>query len=951
MTLNCRSLRNKTASLKVLLEDHQVDVAALQETWLNRGDNSIYHEVFEYGYKVYKLERAERRGGGLAILVNARSCSKSSAIYNYKYKSFDNIVCSVSIANLIFKIVNIYRTPSESKAEFLKQFESFLELLTEKSNPNIRLLFLGDYNINLLGKSNEASDFLSLLTKYDLTQLVIEPTRESTLLDLVIANIFSANDFHPISNKLSTFPSDHKPQLVSYNVKNKKSMSNDLVRLNVQRFGKLEQTNFRTAIKHSPLSNLNEVKSLSTNECINLYNNSLKDILNYLCPKTTKVHRANKSKIWFNNELNELKLKKRRAERAYNKNPKSTLKLNIYKRIRNDYTKALKERRVQFYEEKLNKFHFDPKNLHKALNELTGNLKQQVIPISDSEKNISNKMAIFYKNKVQKIHNEINLNTTNINENKVYSQTVNSHTIKSYEFSTFKEITLADLEKIISSTKKKYCILDPGPTSLLFKSSDLLNPIILKIVNDSISNSAFPDYLKQAIITPVIKNQAADIEQFNNYRPVSSISFLSKILEKVMHQQLNNYLNSHKLYPFNQSSYRRNYSCETALLRMTEDIKIILSKKRNVFLILLDSSAAFDTVSHKILLEKLNKEFNIHGNALNMIKSYFKNRQFLVKINDSVGSPHKLEHGVPQGSLLGPLFYVMYTKKIEEIVCKHNLRIHSYADDIQIYAEFDDENKIEVENQIKNCLKEIQCWMRMNYLKLNEEKTMIKIFKHKQSITEDVTSLGEICHGAVKILGAQFSNIFKFNEFVSQKTKICNYHLRNLYNIKNSLNTKTRILLVTNLILTTIDYCNILLLGATSKDLRPLKLMINKTVRFIYDLKFRTHVSPFLKKAHFLPISKRITFKACLLGFKILNNQAPEYFLNDFPKFVPLAYSLRPDSGRDSFMFSESLQENLSNNLFSKIKREWNMLPFEIRSLSNISSFKKRLKSFLLLQM
>ena len=128
-------------------------------------------------------------------------------------------------------------------------------------------------------------------------------------------------------------------------------------------------------------------------------------------------------------------------------------------------------------------------------------------------------------------------------------------------------------------------------------------------------------------------------------------------------------------------------------------------------------------------------------------------------------------------------------------------------------------------------------------------------------------------------------------------------------------------------------------------------LVINKTVRFIYDLKFRTHVSPFLKKAHFLPISKRITFKACLLGFKILNNQAPEYFLNDFPKFVPLAYSLRPDSGRDSFMFSESLQENLSNNLFSKIKREWNMLPFEIRSLSNISSFKKRLKSFLLLQM
>ena len=228
---------------------------------------------------------------------------------------------------------------------------------------------------------------------------------------------------------------------------------------------------------------------------------------------------------------------------------------------------------------------------------------------------------------------------------------------------------------------------------------------------------------------------------------------------------------------------------------------------------------------------------------------------------------------------------------------------------------------------------------------------MIKIFKHKESITENVTSLGEICHGSVKILGAHFSSIFKFDDFISQKTKICNFHLRNFYNVRKSLTTETRILLVTNFILTTIDYCNILLISAKAKDLRPLKLIINKAVRFIYDLQFRKHVSPFLKKAHFLPIKQRVRFKACLFGYKIFYNEAPDYLTKDFTKFVSTSNAfLRVGPGRDNYMFSVNVKDGISNNIISQIKLEWNMLPLEIRSLSNIDRFRKKLKSFLLLQ-
>ena len=165
---------------------------------------------------------------------------------------------------------------------------------------------------------------------------------------------------------------------------------------------------------------------------------------------------------------------------------------------------------------------------------------------------------------------------------------------------------------------------------------------------------------------------------------------------------------------------------------------------------------------------------------------------------------------------------------------------------------------------------------------------------------------------------------------------------------KKSLDFSTRVLLVTSLILSNIDYCNIVLLTATDKDLRPIKLVMNKAIRFIFNLKYRTHVTPYYKQVHFLPIKCRIKYKACLIGFKIFNNISPQYLRDDFEIFTVRQHmQSRRGVGRDNFMFCLNHDDTKSHQLTHCIKKEWNALPLDLRTCPSLPLFKAKLKTFI----
>ena len=247
--------------------------------------------------------------------------------------------------------------------------------------------------------------------------------------------------------------------------------------------------------------------------------------------------------------------------------------------------------------------------------------------------------------------------------------------------SSFEPVSEGDVLKILKSSTTKSCDLDPIATTLVKECADILVTPITNIINYSLTEGSFPNCFKTAYVTPLLKKPNLDRNLLKNYRPVSNLSFISKLIEKVVAKQLNNYIDSEGLSNVNQSTYRRLHSTESALLKIQNDIAPSMDSGKAVALTLLDLSAAFDTINHDILFNSLRDWFGVDGTVLRWIKSYLSNRKQKVKLGNSFSDAFSLPYGVPQGSVLGPLLFTLYTTPLRNIISNFNVTHHLYADD------------------------------------------------------------------------------------------------------------------------------------------------------------------------------------------------------------------------------------------------------------------------------
>ena len=438
----------------------------------------------------------------------------------------------------------------------------------------------------------------------------------------------------------------------------------------------------------------------------------------------------------------------------------------------------------------------------------------------------------------------------------------------------FEPVSMQCVKNTILQSSQKTCSLDPLPTSLIVECLEQLLPAVTAVINQSLHTGVFPSVFKEAIVKPLLKKTSLDPNSLKNYRPISNLSFLSKVTEKIVLSQLSAYLNANNLFPTIQSAY----STEIALLNMMSDILHALDYGDVTVVTLLDLSAAFATIDHNILCQRLEHLYGISGTPLNWFRSYLSNRTQTVTINNKLSQPTLLSFGVPQGSVLGPILFILYTKPLTTLIRRHSISNHSFADDTQLHDSCRPDQIDTSVQGMQDCISDVKTWMTSNKLMLNDDKTeCLLIVSNRTSLPNPHPTSIHIGDTDIlfslqaKNLGVTLTNNLSMQKHVTNICRSAYIEIRRISNIRHYLTIDATNTVLCAFVLSKPDYCNSLLSGSPKHLLDKLQRVQNSAARLVFKALKDEHIKPLLQKLHWLPVVSRIQYKVCatILSLKV----------------------------------------------------------------------------------
>ena len=924
---NARSMFPKLEEIDRIMDLGRPDFLGINETWLN---TSIPNDLIAFdNYNFYRADRtaaSNKRGGG-GIILYYRSDLKVIQLTEFTMCTPDIECIWAQLLLKNTKRINIgliYRPPSGNIPNFIQVIEDICH--TMRSQYNCEINFGGDININLFKRDANIKRYRDCLKRMGLKQLITDATHApDTNFTLGLLDHFVTSD-HELYGKTGVIAHGASDHFLIFNTRKKEKVKHEKDEYTGRAYSKMDTPKF---IHEVVSMDWTEVYTTNDSELAwGLFKVKFIELLDKHAPYKTFMSRMDRQP-WVTTEFlegaNERDNKSKTSSDSGNPIDKAD-----YRRTRNRVTSLKRELKRLYFQTSIQESKGDSSKLWKAL--------KKFLKTSKSGNRIN---SINGKTATRDIVNEINNYFIEIGP-KLASNIPPSNLEMDLTINTdinqlvLKEVTVEQVEKELANIPDSKATGDDGIPIRFIKMTKLITAkIICHIINLTIRTNKIPLDWKSATITPLFKD--GDKDEPANYRPISILPAISKILERLIHSQLYDHIDTNGLLSDAQFGFRKGHSTSSCILTLLDSIYRNIEANRLTGVIFLDLKKAFDTVDHNILISKL-RTFNIKETSLDWFKNYLDSRKQCVKLLNTKSDRKEITCGVPQGSILGPLLFILYINDLEKYLndCKINL----YADDTALYSS--STSYIELMLNLRLELSIVSEWLKANKLTLNVKKTKFVIFgsRHKLARNQDTPlyinreQIERV--KSMKYLGMMLDDQLTFEEHIDYIQSKTVQKLGILRKSRDFLDRNTSILLYKSLVLPHFDYCDTVYGVSADINLQKLQKLQNSACRTMLLCDKRTPISEMHKSLELLTLKDRRHLHMSMDCHAHINN--PKSSLN---KYFKKRETRRTRAG-ESKMELPNLRSNTGRKAFSfRGPQHWLSLPENTRIIESKQLFKK----------